>query len=86
MQLAVMVNDNAGLSIPPTETLAKWANDFGVFHPVVNDISGVDAATYVTVGYPTYVLIDQTMTIVTPGMYPVSEDLILETLDNPPTQ
>ena len=81
-----MVSDNENRSIPPTEILAKWANDYGVLHPVVNDTSGVDAATYITVGYPTYVLIDQNMTIVTPGMYPVDENLIRQTLENPPTE
>lgn len=71
-----MLDDNVGNRIPPTETLMSWVEAYDITHPVTNDTSGSDAAAYVSVGYPTYVLIDRDMTIVSPDMYPVDENLL----------
>lgn len=84
VKLAIMVDDNGGNRIPSTETLAAWADRYGVAHPVTADTTGYDASSYINGGYPTYVLIDQTMTIIDANMFPVNETLVRAIVENPP--
>ena len=77
-----MVEDNAGGAIPDTSTLAEWADAYGLDHPVVSDASGNEIRRFVVTGYPTYVVIDQSMTIQNDDLWPfdpsVIEDLLAQ--------
>jgi len=54
---------------PNVNDVSGWANQFSVNHPVLADSTG---ASYplITGGYPSYVLVDQNMTIHIKDLYP----------------
>ena len=66
--ISVMVDSNAG-GTPDQSTLQSWADSLGITHPVVNDETG-NQGNYVVTGYPTFVVIDQTMTIQNDDLWP----------------
>jgi len=80
MYISVMVDDNYGNAIPDMDTLAKWADNTGLEHPVVSDASGNQISNFVVSGYPTYVIIDREMNIVNPDLWPFSESVIEDLL------
>ena len=73
--IAIMLDDNSGNPVPPTETLAGWADQHGLEHPVVSEASGF-AMQLAPIGYPTYVVIDRDMSIITPDLYPLDASYI----------
>jgi len=66
--LGVMLEDNSGAQ-PDEDDLNSWADAYGIDHPMLADGQGANAA-YIVSGYPTYVLIDRDMTIVTDDLWP----------------
>lgn len=77
--LAGMEENNAGSS-PGVGDLSAWADSFALTHPVLADPDyALDA--YVKEGYPTLVVIDQTMKIVEPDMWPVDFDRVASLLE-----
>lgn len=82
--LAVMLETNTG-STPGSEDAARWADTYGLTHPVLADITG-DNYNYIRTGFPTFVIIDQTMTIVEDDLWPFDLDYVLSLLDGPPAE
>lgn len=77
--IAVMLQNSSGGE--PTQTdLQSWAAEFGLEHPVLADPAGTQDP-YVTVGYPTYVVIDRTMKIRNPDLWPFDPDEIIAILN-----
>jgi hypothetical protein len=75
--IPVMVSGNG--ASPTAEEQASWAADPGIDSPLLLDEAAVENA-YVTTGYPTFVLIDRTMTIVDNDQWPYDEGAILDLL------
>lgn len=71
--LATMEDANAGK--PDQAAAARWADAYSLTHPVLAD-PDMSQDAYVTVGYPTVVLIDRDMTIVNPDLWPVKSNKI----------
>lgn len=59
---------------PDLSDLEGWTSSFGVEHPVLADMDGVNAP-YV-VGYPTFVVIGRDMTILNEDMWPFDDDYV----------
>ena len=66
--LAMMLQTNAGAR-PGSEDAARWADTYGLEHPVIADATG-EQENWIVSGYPTYVVIDQTMTVVYDDLWP----------------
>jgi len=66
--ISAMVDSNAG-GMPDQATLQSWADSLGVTHPVVSDETNTQI-NYVVSGFPTFVIIDQTMTIQNADLWP----------------
>ncbi len=67
--LGVMFEDNGGMS-PNQQDLSSWANGNNLTHPVLAD--GQQTQSPYVAYYPTFVVIDRTMTIVDDDMWPFS--------------
>lgn len=77
--VAVMLETNSGAT-PGQEDAARWAETYGLTHPVLADSTG-DNYNYITTGYPTFVVIDQTMTIVNADLWPFDIGYVTDLLD-----
>ena len=64
---------------PTQDEVTTWTNQFGLTHPVAAD-PGSSQAPFVLTGFPTYVVIDRSMTIVNADMWPWSDNTILQHL------
>ena len=67
--------NSANSGAPGQSTVANWAANYSVVHPVLADPSG-ETIPYVLLGYPTYVVIDRNMVIVEEDMWPYSTGTI----------
>jgi len=67
--LSVMLEDTNG-DAPGAPAAAEWASRFDLTHPVLVDTVG-DQRDYVSIGYPTIVIIDRDMTILVPDFWPL---------------
>ncbi|MFT4974667.1 MAG: thiol-disulfide isomerase/thioredoxin [Myxococcota bacterium] len=68
MYITVMMEDVAS-GPPGDDVMVRWAEDHGLSHPVVSDLSG-EQSGYVTYGYPAVVVIDRDMSIITDELLP----------------
>jgi len=75
--LAVMEEDMFGAP-PGSSDCQSWQSSYSLTHPVLADPSGTQA-NFLN-GYPTFVVIDRTMTIVEPDMWPWSDSTITSLL------
>ena len=66
--LAVMLETSAGAT-PGSGDAERWATTYGLEHPVLADGTGANY-NFIVTGYPTFVVIDQTMTIVQDDLWP----------------
>ena len=66
--LGVMTQDNIG-GVPSPSSITDWVSRFGLTHPLVADTTG-DQETYIVTGFPTYIVIDRDMTIVSEDLWP----------------
>ncbi len=73
------MTENNGGGAPSQQDLNSWANQHGLTHPILADPSG-SQLPYVVIGYPTYVVIDQTMTIVNADLWPFDANYITSLL------
>ena len=64
--ISVMVDGNGPLN---QDRVASWATSYGIEHPVLAD-PNAETGPYVTLGYPTYVIINKDMTIYNADMWP----------------
>ena len=64
-----VILEDAGSGPPGDEVMGRWAETFGLTHPVVSDLSG-EQRGYVTDGYPAVVVIDRDMSIITNSLLP----------------
>ena len=73
-QYITMMPENLSNSVPTTEELMGWAEDFGIEQPVLGDGSG---HSYEIAGspasYPQVVIIDRDLTVVIPHVSPVDD-------------
>lgn len=72
-----MVSGNANL--PSQSEVESWTNTHSLTHPVLNDASQ-SQNPFVVLGFPTYVVIDRTMTIRNADMWPWDSNYILQFL------
>jgi len=83
--LGMMLETSSG-SLPASEDAARWADTYGLTHPVIADASG-QQSSWVASGYPTYVVLDQTMTVIYDDLWPfditAAADLVGELADAP---
>jgi hypothetical protein len=70
MMIGTMIEDNS-YNQPDQQDLTSWNNQFNLTHPMLADGQG-SQGPYVEIGYPTYVVIDRSMTIVDDDMWPFS--------------
>jgi peroxiredoxin len=79
-----MMQENADGSPPngPTDP-ARWADAYGLTHPVLADTAG-NANTFATIGggFPTYPLIGPDMTVMYADVYPPSMALLTQVLED----
>jgi hypothetical protein len=68
-----MMAANAGTPTPGS--VASWASDYGVSHPVLADPGQINAP-FVQMGYPTFVVADRGMVIQNADMWPWSESYL----------
>ena len=73
--ISVMVEGGSGGS-PSASEINQWVSNYGITHPVLNDLSG-SQKPYVVLGYPTFVVIDRNMVIQNADMWPWSDSYIL---------
>ena len=64
--ISVMADANTA---PSQSVVANWASSYNIVHPVLADPNG-ETMPYVTLGYPTYVVIKQDMTIYNADLWP----------------
>ena len=71
--------ENSAAQAPEQDNAVQWAEDFELTHPVLadNDQFNMD---YIVTGFPTYVVIDRDMTIVTDDLWPFDPDFVLDLL------
>ena len=81
--LAMMQQVNGGAAPQTAEDAARWADAYGLTHPVVAD-SEESAGEFVDIGggFPTYPLIGPDMTIIYADVYPPSIDLLTQVLED----
>ena len=65
--IGVMADGNSG--IPSVSELESWVSQYGTDYPLVSDTNG-EAGTFVTVGFPTYVVLDRDMTVLYEDLFP----------------
>jgi hypothetical protein len=75
--MSVMVSGNG--NVPTQSEIEIWTGDHSLTHPVLNDAS-MSQSPYVTTGFPTYVVIDRTMTIQNADMWPWDSNYVLQLL------
>jgi thiol-disulfide isomerase/thioredoxin len=78
--LLALMQDNVDTSPADAEGIARWVSDFSLTHPVLADGERINNP-YAASGYPTYVVIDQTMTIVNSDLWPFDSSFVLGLLD-----
>jgi hypothetical protein len=71
--ISVMADANSGT--PGLSEIQGWTDSLGLTHPVLADEGG-DTVSYVTTGFPTFVVIDREMTIVNADMWPWSNSTV----------
>ena len=69
--ISVMLDANSTLE----QGIQNWVTEFGIEHPILADDSGV-TSSYVTAGFPTFVIIDQNMVIQNADLWPYDESFI----------
>ena len=65
--LGVMVDGSSG--IPSLSELEDWVSQYSSDYPILSDING-EAMGFVTVGFPTYVVLDRDMTVIYEDLFP----------------
>ena len=80
--LAMMQQTEDGEAPTSGADAARWADRFGLTHPVVAD-SDATAGEFADIGggFPTYPLLGPDMTIIYQDVYPPSMDLLTEVLE-----
>jgi len=62
---------------PPSEAdLNSWNDTYALEHPQLND-GGMSQSPYVTLGYPTYVVIDREMVIQNADLWPFDANYVI---------
>jgi hypothetical protein len=73
-QYISMLPENLSSTVPTTEELQDWAEDFGIEQPILGDDAG---HSYDIAGspasYPQIVIIDRDMTVAIPQVSPVDD-------------
>jgi peroxiredoxin len=72
--IAIMLEATAGVAT--AEAVTEWVTDFSLTHPVVADPDKSQGA-YIVTGYPTYVVIDRDMSIITDDLWPFDSEWVL---------
>jgi hypothetical protein len=73
---------HASNSDPPSQSaVAQWASQYSVNHPVLADALG-SSYSMINGGYPSYVLIDQNMTIHIEDLYPFNPNTAASLISN----
>ncbi len=82
--ILAMMNQNDDGSTPElAEDAARWADRFGLTHPVVADAENhADEFQVIGGGFPTYPLIGPDMTIVSQDVFPPSMELLTTELES----
>lgn len=82
--ILAMMNQNDDGSTPElAEDAARWADRFGLTHPVVADAeNNADEFQVIGGGFPTYPLIGPDMTIVSQDVFPPSMELLTTELES----
>ncbi|HCP48270.1 MAG TPA: hypothetical protein DIU15_19685 [Deltaproteobacteria bacterium] len=62
-------NSGGGSGAGTAAEVADWVSSFGITHPVLQD-SAQSLMPFMQSGYPTFVLIDRTMTIQNADLWP----------------
>jgi len=65
---------SANVEPPDVDECANWAEQSGLTHPVLVDDGSV--ISYVSSGFPTYVVIDREMTIQSADMWPWDDSFV----------
>lgn len=73
--IGVMADGNSG--VPSVSELEAWESQYSTDYPIVSDINSA-AVGFVTVGYPTYVVLDRDMTILYEDLYPFQGSTVAE--------
>ena len=73
------MQENTGGSSPSQADLNDWAASYGLNHPLLADTSK-SQGQFVVTGYPTYVVIDREMNIVTDDLWPFDANFVLDLL------
>ena len=71
--LSVMTSGNGGA--PVASEVSSWVSSYGISHPVLLD-SSQSQTSYVVTGYPTFVIVDRTMTIQNDDLWPWSDSFV----------
>jgi peroxiredoxin len=81
--LAMMQQNDDGSTSELPEDAARWADRFGLTHPVVADAeNNADEFQVIGGGFPTYPLIGPDMTIVSQDVFPPSMELLTTELES----
>jgi peroxiredoxin len=81
--LAMMQQNDDGSTSELAEDAARWADRFGLTHPVVADAeNNADEFQVIGGGFPTYPLIGPDMTIVSQDVFPPSMELLTTELES----
>ncbi|MCK6504474.1 hypothetical protein L6R53_13905 [Myxococcota bacterium] len=81
--LAMMLQTSSGAR-PGSEDAARWADTHGLEHPVIADETG-EQENWIVSGYPTFVVIDQAMTVVYDDLWPFDMGAVVALLETEET-